>query len=151
MVNFPECSNCHIKILFGIKCFDVDYNHEKKLFCESCWNKNKNNYKQLKKEGKSVLVTHGKYDQNGGYFGEELGTCNKCYKWSNEWQEQGLFLFCSKECESKTNNPTSRNQDNPNQLSNSNGFNWTPWLIGGLVLAIIGIVGYYFFKNRKKK
>jgi len=98
MTQFPTCSKCNIKILFGIDCYDVN-SDKKEVLCENYWKKNKENYQQLVKEGKSVLVNKGKYDQNGGYFGENLANCKTCQKWSDDFKGRGLSSFCSTECE----------------------------------------------------
>lgn len=97
-INFPECSKCHIKILFGIQCYDINTD-KKETLCENCWKKNKSGYQQLIKEGKSVLVNKGKYDQNGGYFGEDLENCKTCQKFSDDFENRNLSLFCSTKCE----------------------------------------------------
>lgn len=97
MVNFPECSKCHIKILFEIQCYDINTD-KKETLCEDCWKINKANYQQLIKEGKSVLVDKGKYDQNGGYQGVSIGNCKTCQKWSDDFENRNLSSFCSNKC-----------------------------------------------------
>ncbi len=190
-VNFPECQKCQIKILFGIQCYDINID-KKEVLCENCWKKNKENYQQLIKEGKSVLVTKGKYDQNGGYHGESIENCKTCQKWNDDFENRILssFCFCSTKCEEleelkilqsrkdyslgrnnspgrpldsnekqrlenlkrKYNNPPPHNpsNNNPNQPVNSNNFNWKPWLIGGVVIILVGLITYWFVKRNNK-
>jgi len=43
---------------------------------------------------------------------------------------------------------------NPSQsagIGNSNSFNWTPWLIAGLVLVLLGIGVWLFMRNKQNK
>ena len=76
---------------------------------------------------------------------------------------KGKQNFCSEECLNKLMKKNSSlneeklieeiiEENNPNQASNGNpnSFNWTPLLITGLVLAVIGIGVWLFMKNKKK-
>lgn len=44
-----------------------------------------------------------------------------------------------------------RNSNNPTSTTNnqnSKDFNWTPWIIAGLVLVVIVIVAWLFIRNK---
>lgn len=83
---------------------------------------------------------------------QEISTCTICNKiirvigLCNSNDKHVEEELCPHQNNENPNGPTpSQNNDN------SNDFNWKPLLIAGSVLAVIGIVSYYFLSRNNKK
>jgi len=101
-------------------------------YCELCWNLHKEKDNFLNKKGIAITLMY-QHHNSSAFNQEGIQATEFEYKlWSDE------------------NNP---GNNNPNQPSNGNpnSFNWTPLLITGLVLAVMGIGVWYFIKKHKNK
>jgi len=126
--------------------------------CETCQN-TFNNLKDWEIKRKQRIIEDcpkGKhrrgstgYSDNGAYWEEydTVSTNNICLNCGKSEIKNGFDD--SEPCCQSRNIVEKTHQNLVKGNGNSNSFSWTPLIIGGLVLAVIGIGVYFFLQKRK--